>query len=261
VGSVAIISIASASITHTSSPLFCNGERHVGSPLSSRQQWHWLAGLGIWLPPPLPLHADMADIIESLCAPASAPAAHLSTPEHLRALLVAHMQDAHANFDSMQLDKLHQLVRRDANVVLVLPAAGGKTLLLMLLARIKVLSVTIVILPFRALLDDLARRCQQHNVDFTTWTAFSSNNSNSNGSGLVFATAEQALLLAFSAWAARLHAVRKLHRLVLNDAHLMLTTPIVHQQLKQLRRLHAVSAPWGVISATLLPAALLKLVQ
>jgi superfamily II DNA helicase RecQ len=49
-------------------------------------------------------------------------------------------------------------VRRNADVALVLPAAGCKTLLLMLLVHVKAHGVTIVILPFRALLDNPARR-------------------------------------------------------------------------------------------------------
>ncbi len=148
-------------------------------------------------------------------------------------------------------------MRRDADVALVLPVAGGKTLLLMLLARVEALGVTIVILPFRALLDDLARRCQQHDVPYSTWTA----GSRDKDCQLVLATAEQVLLPAFDAWATRLHTARKLHRIVLDDAHLMLTALTVHQQLEQLRQLCALSVLWGVVSATLPPAALLDLAQ
>jgi hypothetical protein len=46
---------------------------------------------------------------------------------------------------------------------------------------------------------------------------------------------------------------------VLDDVHLMLTVPTVHRKLEQLRWLRAVGAPWGVISATLPPEALLNL--
>ncbi len=139
-------------------------------------------------------------------------------------MLVAHTQDTHTHFDSLQLEALQQLVRRDADVALLLSAASGKMLLLILLARVEALGITIVILPFRALLDNLVRRCQQHDVPYSTWTA----GSRDKDCHLVLATAEQALLPAFGAWATRLHTARKLHRIVLDDTHLMLTAPTVH---------------------------------
>jgi hypothetical protein len=77
-------------------------------------------------PPPLLLNPDVAGIVDLLCAPASTQATHPLTSEHLRALLKAHTQDAHANFDSMQLAALQQLVYRNVNMALVLPAAGGR---------------------------------------------------------------------------------------------------------------------------------------
>jgi hypothetical protein len=245
-------STASSSSSTTST---CPRLSDNGPGLRASQRWHRLAGLGKRPPPLPPCKADVVSTVEALFAPASAPPARLSTDEHLRAVLMAHTQDAHDDFDSLQLKVLQQLVRRDADVALVLPAAGGKTLLLMLLASVEVLGVTIVILPFRALLDDLARRCQQHDVPYSTWTA----GSRDKDCQLVLATAEQALLPAFGAWATRLHTARKLHHIVLDDVHLMLTAPTVRRQLKQLRRLRAVGVLWGVVSATLPPAALLDL--
>ncbi len=196
-----------------------------GPGLRASQQWHWLAGLDK-RPLLLPPHkADVASTVEALFAPASAPPARPLMAEHPRTVLVTYMQDTYANFDSLQLEALQQLVRRNADVALVLPAAGGKTLLLMLLARIMALGITIVIQPFRALLDNIARRCQQHDVLYSTWTAGSCD----KDCQLVLVTAEQALLPAFGAWVTRLQAARKLHHIVLDDAHLMLTTPTVHQ--------------------------------
>ncbi len=85
-------------------------------------------------------------------------------------------------------------MRRNTDVALVLSAASGKMLLLMLLARIEALRITIVILPFRALLNDMARRCQQHDVPYSILTADSCN----KDCQLVLAIAEHALPLAFS---------------------------------------------------------------
>jgi hypothetical protein len=181
----------------------------------------------------------MAGKVEALFAPVSALPERLSMAKHLRTVLVAHTQDAHADFDSLQLEALQQLVHRNADVALVLPAASSKMLLLMLLARVEALDVTIVILPFRALLDDLAHCCQQHDVPYSTWTAGSLD----KDCQLVLATAEQALLPAFGAWATRLQAARKLRCIVLDNTHLMLTAPTVHQQLEQLRWLRTVGAP------------------
>jgi superfamily II DNA helicase RecQ len=190
-------STASSSSSTTST---CPRLSDNGPGLRASQRWHRLARLGK-RPLPLPPHkADVASTVKALFAPASAPPARLLTAEHLRAVLVAHTQDAHVDFDSLQLEALQQLVRHDADVALVLPVAGGKTLLLMVLAHADVLGVTIVILPFRALLDDLARRCQQHDVPYSTWTA----GSRDKNCPLVLATAEQALLPAFGAWATQL---------------------------------------------------------
>jgi superfamily II DNA helicase RecQ len=186
---------SSSSTTSTRPRLSTNG---LG--LRASQRWHQLTGLDKWLPPLLPRKADVASTVEALFAPASALPVRLLTAKYLRAVLLSHTQDAHADFDSLHFAALQQLVRRDADVALVLPAAGGKTLLLMLLECVEVLGVTIIIMPFKALLDDMARRCPQHDVQYSRWMAGSCD----NDCQLVLVKAEQALLPAFGAWAIQL---------------------------------------------------------
>jgi superfamily II DNA helicase RecQ len=116
-------------------------------------------------------------------------------------VLITHTQDAHANFRTpKQLLALQQLVRRDSDVALVLLTTSGKLLLYMLLGCIDVLSVTIVILPLIALLNNVTARCEQQHVPYTTWMALNHMAAPPVGASapLVCATAEQAVLLAFS---------------------------------------------------------------
>ncbi len=113
------------------------------------------------------------------------------------------------------------MVRRGADVALVLPAAGGKTLLLILLMRVTALGVIIVILLFWALLDGMARPCQQHDVPYGTWTMASSRDNNCQ---LVLVTAEQALQPEFGAWTTRLHLQR--HEQLADKTHKPLLTEL-----------------------------------
>jgi superfamily II DNA helicase RecQ len=161
----------------------------------------------------------------------------ISTLEYLCGMLLTHTRDTHTNFRMLtQLLALQQVVQRDFDVALVLLTASGKSLLYKLLGYIDVLSVTIIILPLIALLNEITTCCEQQHVHYTTWARLSSAAAPPVGASapLVFAMAEQALLPVFSTWATALKVVHKLHRIIINEAHIMLTVELYQLQLLQL---------------------------
>jgi hypothetical protein len=231
--------------------------------LKVSQQWHRIAGLGDGPPPPPPPEADIESSISALVAPAAALDNMTGpSPEELRAALVEHTLDRSANFRSdQQRQALAELVRRDEDNAIILPTGSGKTLLFMLMARMPQLGVTVVILPLIALLNDVAARCRSERVPFSTWTDMHGHSNQPSGSSspLVLVTVEQAVRTSFCARATRLKVSHLLHRIILDEAHMLLTAGNYRNPLLRLRGLRSVGCAWSVMSATLPERGLLEL--
>ncbi len=186
-----------------------------------------------------------------------------ASTEQLRAALVDHTLDGDADFRSdAQRQALAELVRRDADNAIVLPTGSGKSFLYMLMARMSRLGVTVVILPLVALLHDVVARCRRQQVPFTTWSDMNGGSTQpvmGADAPLVLATVEQAVQRSFCAWATRLQVAQQLHRIIVDEAHLLLTASSYRQVLLRLRDLRAVGCPWSIMSATLPNAGLHEL--
>ena len=68
-----------------------------------------------------------------------------------------------------QWQALLAMGRGDAQVVVVLPTGGGKSLLFLIPSFLPGSGVTVVVLPLVALRQDLVRRCQEFHISFTDW--------------------------------------------------------------------------------------------
>lgn len=81
------------------------------------------------------------------------------------------MKNPNATFKSaMQAEAFSTVAHRKQDVLAVMATGSGKSLLFLLPAFIEKQKVTVVILPLLSLIQDMTRRCQEHDIPYTTWT-------------------------------------------------------------------------------------------
>jgi superfamily II DNA helicase RecQ len=70
------------------------------------------------------------------------------------------------SFRSVEQEQaLHAVLEKQTPLIIVLPTGGGKSLLFTLPACVEETGVTVVVVPYRALIEDLVRRIQQCGVN------------------------------------------------------------------------------------------------
>ncbi|KII82860.1 hypothetical protein PLICRDRAFT_180965 [Plicaturopsis crispa FD-325 SS-3] len=128
--------------------------------------------------------------------------------------------DPEAEFKTEDQRRLCELaIERKSNFVGVLPTGGGKSLTFMLPALQEPDSLTIVIVPNRALLDDLLKRAKDAGIPACKWLA--KDHRKMNLHGLVFMALESVASLAFKEWYALQEG--RVVRVVLDECHQVLT--------------------------------------
>lgn len=133
-------------------------------------------------------------------------------------------------------------------VIAVLPTGGGKSLLFMLPCILPDAKVTIVILPLVSLRGDLLRRVRELGLDHMVWRP-----GEACDARLVFATVEAASTPTFLAYAHGLAATRSLGRIVIDEAHLTVTTSDYRQAMVDLALIRSVRTQFVYLTATLPP--------
>ncbi|EOA80665.1 uncharacterized protein SETTUDRAFT_51621, partial [Exserohilum turcica Et28A] len=68
-----------------------------------------------------------------------------------------------------QEQALHAVLEKQTPLIVVLPTGGGKSLLFTLPACVEETGVTVVVVPYRALIEDLVGRIQRCGVDCIEW--------------------------------------------------------------------------------------------
>jgi superfamily II DNA helicase RecQ len=107
-------------------------------------------------------------------------------------------------------------------LIIILPTGRRKSLLFTLPAYIKGAGVTVVIMPYRALIKDLVSRIYKYSVDCIEWK-----HSESNPASIVIVSADVAGDVTsngnFLGYAQLLKGKELLQRIILDECHLVLT--------------------------------------
>ena len=134
-------------------------------------------------------------------------------------------------------------------LVIVIPPAGGKSLLFQLPASLPDAATTICILPFRALTRDLVKRCRNLGLRSDIWTS-----KQQRSAQIIFVSAETAAVNDdFLTFVSGLQAQGKLDRIVFDECQVPLTSASYRYHLSHVDRLRAIPCQLVLLTGTLPP--------
>ncbi|KAF3029165.1 hypothetical protein E8E12_000446 [Didymella heteroderae] len=140
---------------------------------------------------------------------------------------------------------MQAILQRETPLVVVLPTGGGKSLLFMVPACLPDPGVTIVVVPFRALLNDLSDRLEKAGIDYIEWRG-----GQVNPAAIVLVSADFAGRWNFLTYASLLDQKGLLRRVVIDECHLTYTASHYRARLAQLKNLRFLSCPIVLLTAT-----------
>ncbi len=147
------------------------------------------------------------------------------------------------------------------DVIAVLATGAGKTMLIVLPALMDLDHTTIVVLPLKALLNDLSRRMTEFGVGHQVWTT-SGNQACAirSDTNLVLVGVDQAVKSAFKTAIARHHCVLPVARIIADEAQAWLTAASFRPCFGNFGEFRKIApAQLVLLSATIMPAAVPKL--
>src|SRR5271156_5512797 len=152
---------------------------------------------------------------------------------------------------------IEHILAGDGEIVAVLATNEGKSLAFLLPPRLRGAGTTVVVVPLVALRQDLVRRCAELGVQFAVWDeATAADEQRAVGCPLVFVAVETAVGAPFHAFLARLDAAQRLDRVILDEAHLVLTSIHYRPKMRLIRQLRNLRAQFVFLTGTLPPSML-----
>ena len=164
--------------------------------------------------------------------------------------------------DHTQREALQLLASWTPESIIILPTGGGKSTLYLVLSRLQAAEVSIVIVPLIALRQDLIRRCREYGILHWHYNNVDRMQDRLHTvPHLVFVDIESAVTRHFMAFLQQLHDNGRVDRLILDEAHLVVTASHYRDNLGWLGALRQVPCPFICLTATLPPHGMLELTQ
>ncbi|KAL9606927.1 MAG: hypothetical protein Q9167_008106, partial [Letrouitia subvulpina] len=154
-----------------------------------------------------------------------------------------------------QRDGLLLVARSRPATIIVLPTGSGKSLLFLVPSQLPNAQVTVVIVPLIALRQDLCCRCDTWGIAYTIYNENLTPRQLHAVPSLLLVDIETAGKNHFLAFTRQLHAVGRLDRLVLDEAHLLLTAVHYRTELPAITTLRRLRCPFVCMTGTLPPSA------
>lgn len=133
-------------------------------------------------------------------------------------------------------------------LIVVMPTGGGKTLLFTAPACFEDPGVTIVVVPYRALLETTIAKAKAAGIDCIEWHP-----REVNPATIVFVSADLIPGTNFLGYAQQLRHAGMLRRIFIDECHLVFKDNHWRSKLAELKQLRAVSCPMILLTATLPP--------
>lgn len=151
-----------------------------------------------------------------------------------------------------QEELIEAIVSGCPEVVGVLATGGGKSLAFLLPPCLPRAGMTVVIVPLVALKADMVRRCRDAGLSYAVWQR-TTDATQFWGTPLLFVSVEQAVRRPFRAFLGQQDANEALDRVVIDEAHLVLTAQSYRPKMALIRHLRQLHCPIVCLTATLPP--------
>ncbi len=162
--------------------------------------------------------------------------------------------------NQLQRDALSLVARSRPETLVVMPTGSGKTILYVVPTLLPGAKVTVVIVPLVALKQDLLRRCAEWGLEPLCYSRTTCDEGRLHAvPSLVFVDVDSAVTQSFRAFLQRLQKTGRLDRIILEEAHLLLTASHYREQLGLLGVLRNIGSPFVFMTATLPPSAEMEL--
>lgn len=156
-----------------------------------------------------------------------------------------------ASLRGVQADAIRAVQDGLNQIVVVMPTGSGKSMVFLLPAAMQPSGVTVVVVPLRALEQDLLYRCTRLGVTAVMWDAAYA----ADAASVVLVTPERTQLAAFGDFLARLRMYERLDRIVIDECHLLLNDDrTFRRSLQKLGALGAAETQMVLLTATLPPS-------
>ena len=143
---------------------------------------------------------------------------------------------------------MRAVVAGQTPLVVVLPTGGGKSLLFTVPACLQDAGVTVVVVPFRALIENLVMRITKSGIDCMEWR-----HGQTNPAAVIIVSADVAAEAGFLSYAGMLSDKKQLRRVVVDECHLIFTSSDWRPKLAKLQNLRILACPIVLLTATLPP--------
>jgi hypothetical protein len=163
------------------------------------------------------------------------------------------MYGATAVFRGKQEEVMLEVIKGTSPLGVCLPTGGGKMLTVLLPAKFKNAKTTLVITPLVALAEDLLDRCQKASIE-----AFIYGKMRQRRARVVIVTPESSSYMGFGKYIMGLHLEGRLERIILDEAHKIVTDKSYRPKLEEMKQL-ILGVQYVLLSATLPNALIPKL--
>ena len=168
------------------------------------------------------------------------------------------MMQQEVSWRSTQGEAIQAIQEGRSPIVAVMPTGSGKSVLFMLPAWVEPGGVTIVVVPFRGLRDDMVFRCGKSGIRCAVWDDFRQ----PDGASIVLVTPEKALDDAFQTFVRRVQVTQRLDRIVIDECHHILNDQAdFRNRLQRMGELVGAETQMVLLTATMPPQDEEKLFQ
>ncbi|KAF7778931.1 hypothetical protein Agabi119p4_3276 [Agaricus bisporus var. burnettii] len=163
------------------------------------------------------------------------------------------LDNAEATWTSVEQKEAVMAAASGCNdVVAILPTGGGKTMVALIQALIHKSSVTLIVVPFVALLQDYQHRLERYKVAFSVFTSQSQRISGMEP--IVLITAEISRTAHFTQCLMEAHHRRvPIQAIVFDEFHTVHTSQHYRESLQHIYTLRAIPTQWILLSGTIPP--------
>lgn len=148
---------------------------------------------------------------------------------------------------------------RSEQLILVLPTGGGKSIFFMLPSAVEDVGLasgptSIVVVPFIALMEDLAERARGFGIDCVSWRPRAEEGDSEKkerDARLVIVSADMAVCAEFTSYVESIRRRDQLRRIFFDECHTAVTDVGYRARLGQLMGLHRFGCPMVMLTATL----------